>query len=297
MKNRDHHQLAPTPPMGWNSWDCYGASITEAELLNNARFMAEHLRQYGWEYIVIDTSWYEPAIQGSIQVPFADLEMDNYGRLVPAANRFPSSFKDQGLTLIADQIHEMGLKFGLHIMRGIPRQAVHRDSPVYGSEATARQIADPSSVCSWNSYMYGVDPCKYGAYEYYKSIFELYASWGVDFIKLDDASFTGGGIGADPYSAQNELDLIRQALNSCGRKMVLSLSPGPAPRGEVTHLASVANMWRISADFWDDWKELRTAFDYCRLWEGVAQCGAWPDCDMLPIGRIGVDPVFEPAGA
>ena len=47
-------------PRGWNSWDCYGASVTEEIVRKNAAYMAEHLRQYGWEYIVVDIQWYEP---------------------------------------------------------------------------------------------------------------------------------------------------------------------------------------------------------------------------------------------
>ena len=123
------------PPMGWNSWDCYGAGVTEDELLGNAEFMRDRLKQYGYQYVVCDIQWYEPAAKGNVYNNFADLCMDEYSRLIPAVNRFPSSANGAGFKPIADKIHSMGLKFGIHIMRGIPRQAVHRNTRIYGTTA------------------------------------------------------------------------------------------------------------------------------------------------------------------
>ena len=172
--------------MGWNSWDCYGAGVTEEQLLLNAEYVAKNLKHHGYEYIVCDIQWYEPEAKSNVYNPFAQLCMDKYSRLIPAENRFPSSKRGKGFKPIADKIHDMGLKFGIHIMRGIPRQAVHSDMPILGTEVTARQIAKSYSICPWNTDMYGVDPKKEGAREYYQSIVDLYASWGVDFIKCDD---------------------------------------------------------------------------------------------------------------
>ena len=104
------------PPMGWNSWDCYGAGVTEDELLGNAEFMRDRLKQYGYQYVVCDIQWYEPAAKGNVYNNFADLCMDEYSRLIPAVNRFPSSANGAGFKPIADKIHSMGLKFGIHIM-------------------------------------------------------------------------------------------------------------------------------------------------------------------------------------
>ncbi len=279
-------RVALTPPMGWNSWDCYGASVREDELLANARYMAEHMKQFGWEYIVCDIQWSEPGAINSAYRPFAPLCMDEYGRLIPAENRFPSSRGGAGFRPIADQIHAMGLKFGIHIMRGIPRQAVHAGCPVLGTDVTARDIAHPSSICSWNTDMYGVDCTKYGAQAYYDSIFALYASWGVDYVKVDDICVTEGA--KDPYSGKSEIECIRRAIDRCGRPMVLSLSPGPALREQAEHLAEHANLWRMTGDLWDNWFQLSEMFDRCRTWQGVGHPGAWPDCDMLPLGHIGI---------
>lgn len=276
------------PPMGWNSWDCYGAGVTEDELLGNAEFMRDRLKQYGYQYVVCDIQWYEPAAKGNVYNNFADLCMDEYSRLIPAVNRFPSSANGAGFKPIADKIHSMGLKFGIHIMRGIPRQAVHRNTRIYGTTARARDIASQFSLCPWNTDMYGVDTEKRGAEEYYDSLFKLYASWGVDFAKVDDIANTEFSP-QNPYSAEKEIEMIRAAIDRSGRDMVLSLSPGPAPLNKAEHLSENANMWRISGDFWDRWDKLLNMFSLCEKWYPYVKDGSFPDCDILPLGKLCID--------
>lgn len=276
------------PPMGWNSWDCYGAGVTEDELLGNAEFMRDRLKQYGYQYVVCDIQWYEPAAKGNVYNNFADLCMDEYSRLIPAVNRFPSSANGAGFKPIADKIHSMGLKFGIHIMRGIPRQAVHRNTRIYGTTARARDIASQFSLCPWNTDMYGVDTEKRGAEEYYDSLFKLYASWGVDFVKVDDIANTEFSP-QNPYSAEKEIEMIRAAIDRSGRDMVLSLSPGPALLNKAEHLSENANMWRISGDFWDRWDKLLNMFSLCEKWYPYVKDGSFPDCDILPLGKLCID--------
>lgn len=276
------------PPMGWNSWDCYGAGVTEDELLGNAEFMRDRLKQYGYQYVICDIQWYEPAAKGNVYNNFADLCMDEYSRLIPAVNRFPSSANGAGFKPIADKIHSMGLKFGIHIMRGIPRQAVHRNTRIYGTTARARDIASQFSLCPWNTDMYGVDTEKRGAEEYYDSLFKLYASWGVDFVKVDDIANTEFSP-QNPYSAEKEIEMIRAAIGRSGRDMVLSLSPGPAPLNKAEHLSENANMWRISGDFWDRWDKLLNMFSLCEKWYPYVKDGSFPDCDILPLGKLCID--------
>lgn len=276
------------PPMGWNSWDCYGAGVTEDELLGNAEFMRDRLKQYGYQYVVCDIQWYEPAAKGNVYNNFADLCMDEYSRLIPAVNRFPSSANGAGFKPIADKIHSMGLKFGIHIMRGIPRQAVHRNTRIYGTTARARDIASQFSLCPWNTDMYGVDTEKRGAEEYYNSLFKLYASWGVDFVKVDDIANTEFSP-QNPYSAEKEIEMIRAAIDRSGRDMVLSLSPGPAPLNKAEHLSENANMWRISGDFWDRWDKLLNMFSLCEKWYPYVKDGSFSDCDILPLGKLCID--------
>ena len=288
LQGEDMKDFIKKPPMGWNSWDCYGAGVTEDELLGNAEFMRDRLKQYGYQYVVCDIQWYEPAAKGNVYNNFADLCMDEYSRLIPAVNRFPSSANGAGFKPIADKIHSMGLKFGIHIMRGIPRQAVHRNTRIYGTTARARDIASQFSLCPWNTDMYGVNTEKRGAEEYYDSLFKLYASWGVDFVKVDDIANTEFSP-QNPYSAEKEIEMIRAAIDRSGRDMVLSLSPGPAPLNKAEHLSENANMWRISGDFWDRWDKLLNMFSLCEKWYPYVKDGSFPDCDILPLGKLCID--------
>lgn len=266
-------------PMGWNSWDCYGASVNEDIVRTNASFMATNLKRFGYEYVVVDIQWSEPNAKNHEYNPFTELCMDEYSRLIPAENRFPSSAGGKGFAPIADYIHSMGLKFGIHIMRGIPRQAVHRNTPILGTSLTARDIAKTDSICAWNTDMYGVDPEKEGARAYYDSLFALYAEWGVDFIKCDD-------IARELPDAEKELRLISSSLDRCGRKMVLSLSPGPASLENAELFKQISNMWRITDDFWDKWELLYAMFERAEKWCTHTGAGHWPDADMLPVGAI-----------
>jgi alpha-galactosidase len=278
-----HNDWAARPPLGWNSWDCYGAAVREDEIRANADYMAANLKAFGWEYVVVDIQWYEGGAVSSKYRKYVPLEMDAYSRLVPAVGRFPSAAGGAGFKPLAAYVHGLGLKFGIHIMRGVPRQAAHAATPVLGSKATARDIAHPNSICPWNTDMYGVDPEAEGAQAYYDSLFALYAEWGVDFIKVDD-------IGASRLygSHRDEVALIRRAIDKCGRPIVLSLSPGPAPLDNGGDYARSANMWRITDDFWDKWELLADMFDRCERWYPVVGEGHWPDCDMLPLGHIGI---------
>ena len=290
MMKRTKDRMALTPPMGWNSWDCYMSAVTEEELLSNARYQAEKLLPFGWEYVVCDIQWYEPSAgtrTGCEYIPFAKLSMDEYGRLLPAENRFPSAAGGKGFAPIAAQIHALGLKFGIHIMRGVPRQAVYARTPIKGTDATADQIAVPNSICEWNGDMFGTRADCPAAQAYYDSLLELYASWGVDYIKVDDIARTGSA-SAPTYAAPHEIEMLRRAIDRCGRNIVLSLSPGPAPIEKAWHLAQNANMWRITDDFWDNWQMLKNMFTRCEIWQTHVAPGCWPDCDMLPLGRIGV---------
>jgi len=271
--------LAPTPPMGWNSYDSYGGDVNEQQVRANARYVAEHLAAYGWKYVVIDYYWYYPGghIQGA---PV----MDPYGRLLPATNRFPSAAGGQGFKPLADYIHSLGLKFGIHIMRGIPRAAVEQNLPVLGTHAHARDIANVLNMCSWSDAMYGVDVSKPAGQAYYNSIARLYAKWGVDFIKADDMSRA-----QDPYGEVYhgpEIEALRGAMTRSGRPMALSLSPGPTQLSDAANVGRYSQMWRISNDVWDNWPELRDQFGYCRLWAPHIGPNHWPDADMLPLGRL-----------
>lgn len=273
------------PPMGWNSYDYYDTAVTEGDVKANADYMAANLKNYGWEYVVVDIEWYSMNAgtkRDEYQyIPFEMVEIDKYSRLQPCIDRFPSSEGGKGFKPLADYVHSLGLKFGIHIMRGIPRIAAHMHMAIKGTDVKANEIADPSSICFWNPDMYGVKPDKEASQIYYDSLFELYAQWGVDFVKCDDICRM------DMPSAEEEIKMLHKAIVRCGRPMVLSLSPGPAKLDKAWIYEKYSNMWRITDDFWDDWKLLLNMFERCGQWQDHVKEGSYPDCDMLPLGKIG----------
>jgi len=283
-------QLATTPPMGWNSWNSFATTITEEQTLEQARIMARELLGAGYDILTVDIQWYEPNASGYAYDTNPVPTMDAFGRLLPAPNRFPSSVGGEGFAPLAAQVHALGLRFGVHLMRGIPRLAVSRDLPVFGTDTTAAMIADTNSTCSWNPDMYGVDMSKSDAQAYYDSVFGLLASWGVDFVKVDDLS--------RPYDAHApEVEAIHQAIVNSGRPMILSMSPGETPVTRGDHARTYSQMWRISDDFWDDWHLLEKQFTLLENWNPFMGEGTWPDADMLPLGRLALgdrDTKFTP---
>lgn len=288
----DKNKFAVTPPMGWNSYDYYDTAVTEEEVKANAHYMAENMKESGWEYVVIDIEWYSNDAGTRRQeyqyIPFGDDEMDAYGCFQPSPNRFPSSAGGKGFAPLAEYIHSLGLKIGIHIMRGIPREAAHRHCPIAGTSMTADMAADPSSICGWNPDMYGVRANEAGQ-AYYDSIISMYADWGIDFIKCDDIcdSWLYRDIPFMPFSGWEEMKMIYRAIEKTGRNIVLSLSPGPAHIDRAWEYRKYANMWRITDDFWDHWDAIEDMFERCELWQDHVSEGCFPDCDMLPVGKLG----------
>ena len=282
--------LAPTPPMGWNSWNSFGPTITEAQALENADIMVAKLLPFGYNVFTVDIQWYEPNANSYEYRKDAELTLDQYGRLQPAPNRFPSAANGAGFRKLADQIHARGMKFGIHLMRGIPRQAVRLNTPILGTNLHARDIADTESICAWNGDMYGVDMTKPGAQAYYDSVFKQFAAWGVDFVKMDDMS--------RPYEKNwREIEGAHKAIVASGRPIVLSLSPGETDLRWASHVPHYAQMWRISDDFWDEWRLLAEQFQRLENWNPTMRENAWPDADMLPLGRLALgarDTKFTP---
>jgi hypothetical protein len=275
--------------MGWNSWDGYGTTVSEADFKANARWLAEHLKDYGWQYVVVDMEWFvtNPIPEGNSQN--SQYAIDEYGRYIPAPNRFPSAASGAGFKPLAHYVHSFGLKFGIHILRGIPKSAVEKNLPIQGTQFHAADGALASDTCPWNPDNFGVDPGKPGGQAYYDSIARLYAQWEVDFIKVDC-------IASHPYKA-DEIRMLSEALRKTGRPIVLSLSPGAAPLDKADEMGRYAQMWRISDDIWDLWHSavaypqgLGDQFANVEKWAGIGRPGAWPDADMLPLGFLGPAP-------
>jgi alpha-galactosidase len=281
--------LASTPPMGWNSWDGYGTTINEADFETNVEWFAKHLKPYGWQYVVIDADWFvtNPVAEGNSKT--FNYVTDGYGRYVPPASRFPSATGGAGFKPLADYVHSLGLKFGIHILRGIPRQAVEQNLPIEGSTYHAADAAVTDDTCPWNYDNYGIDGNKPAGQAYYDSLARLYAGWQIDLIKVDCIS-------SHPYKG-DEIRMLRAALDKVNRPIVLSLSPGPAPVEKTDEMRKYAQMWRISDDIWDLWHSnvaypqgVGDQFANVAKWAGVSEPGHWPDADMLPVGYLGPAP-------
>jgi hypothetical protein len=276
--------------MGWNSFDAYWTIVTEPQVKATADYMAAHLFRYGYNYVVIDGRWQQAdpvrfPLQGDAKNA-VEVTLDEYGRFVPAPNRFPSAANGEGFKPIGDYIHSKGLKFGIHIMRGIPRLAVQKNLPILGTDAHAQDVALTNNTCGWSRAMYGVDVSKPAGQAYYDSIVAMYAQWGVDFIKADDMT-RGENPAGETYHGP-EIVALGRAIEKVGRPIVLSLSPGPTDPVHAEEVGQSAHMWRISNDFWDTWRQLKEQFSLCRPWVGHIGPDHWPDLDIIALGPIRV---------
>ena len=268
------------PPMGWNSWDCFGGSVTEVEVLANAAFLHDHLVSFGWDTVVVDIQWYEDTPGAHDYNLRADPVLDPWGRQLPSVRRFPSSAGGAGFAPLARSVHDLGLRFGVHVMRGVPRAAVDRGLPVHGTAWTCDEIADPADICAWNPDNFGLRHDHPGAQAWYDAQVSLFAQWGVDFIKLDDVLY--------PF-AQSDIQAYATAIARSGRDMQLSLSPGCEL--SLVHrdvLDRCADMWRISDDLWDRWTDVAEQFQRLARWSAAGVRDGHLDADMLPLGRLAV---------
>jgi hypothetical protein len=275
LNAQNNKEIISKPPMGYNSYDSYGVYLHEDAAIRNIDELARRYKQYGYEYFVIDAGWFgEFKLRSGTMYPMekhaADVRINEYGLLQPSKTYFPN-----GLKVLADRCHAKGLKFGVHIMRGIPRKAVQLNTKVQGTNYTARQIADTTSICSWNSQNYGVDMTKPGAQEFYNSLINQLAAWGVDFIKADDIV---------PFP--KEVEAVVKAVAQCGRPIVLSLSPGGKVDPNAIGTFKKANMLRVTHDIWDDQIGIDRCFDAWRKWQGKESASFYIDMDMIPFGEL-----------
>lgn len=283
--------LAPTPPMGWNSWDAYGLTITEAQFRENVDVLARVLKPFGWNYAVIDEGWFLRNPQDRSEPAKLAYEIDGNGRYIPVPARFPSALqggKNTGFAALGASVHAQGLQFGIHIVRGIPREAVKQNLPIAGSRFNAEEAADKNDVCPWDPTNWGVRDTPAGQ-AWYDALLTQYAGWGVDYLKVDC-------IADHPYKPA-EILMLHRAIVKSGRAIVLSLSPGPTSPGVAKEVMANAQMWRISDDVWDWWatpghfpRGVKDQFELLAGWAPYAHAGAWPDADMLPFGYLGPMP-------
>jgi hypothetical protein len=282
--------LAPTPPMGWNSWDSYGLTITEAQFRDNVAVEAARLKPVGFTYAVVDEGWYLANPEAANKPETLQYRMDANGRYQPSLNRFPTASAASGFAPLAAFVHAQGLKFGIHIIRGVPKAAVTSNLAVADSGFHAADLADTTDTCPWNPDNYGVKDNAAGQ-AWYDALFAQYAGWGVDYVKVDC-------IASHPYKG-DEIHMIHKAILKSGRPIVLSLSPGPSPLEDAVPLGENAQLWRISDDVWDRWERakdshfpqgVKNQFAVIDSWTKFVKPGNWPDADMLPLGTLGPVP-------
>ena len=290
------HVLAPTPPMGWNSWDSYGLTINEQQFRDNVRVEADKLKPFGWTYAVIDEGWFLRNPQDRPHPERLQYEIDANGRYIPVPNRFPSALlpsgENAGFAALGRWVHAQGLRFGIHIVRGIPRESVRRNLPIEGSSFHVGDAADTTDACPWDPTNWGVKRNAAGQ-AWYDALLRQYAAWGVDFLKVDC-------IADHPYKA-DEIRQIHLAIEHSGRLIVLSLSPGPTSLSHADEVASLSQMWRVSNDVWDIWasdkpfpRSVKAQFPVLAEWASHTKTGAWPDADMLPFGELRPKPDVGP---
>lgn len=286
------------PPRGWNSYDAFSWTIDEAAFLHNAQIMADKLLPHGYRYTVIDFLWYRQNVNGSGKDAYGFDSIDQWGRPFPDPDRFPSSRGGKGFKHVADKVHGLGLKFGIHLMNGISKQAVNASTSILdihtgkaysedGREWTARDIGLRQRTCAWMTGGFMSVNTELGAGRaFLTSLYRQYADWGVDFVKVDCI------FGTD-YSPK-EIIAVSEILKELERPIVLSISPGT----EVTpalaqNITQHVDMYRITGDDWDSWKDVRPHFDVARSFAVANKIGAtglqgrsWPDLDMLPFGKL-----------
>lgn len=275
-------QILQNPPMGWNSWNCFGIEVNEDQVKANVDYMANHLKDSGWEYILIDLGWFYPPEMKTrdghrINPPH---RIDKFGRLLPDLDKFPSASGEKGFAPLSAYIHKKGLKIGITMLRGIPWDAIDQNTSIMGTSYFAKDILKVDDECEWNHSMKGINGDHQGAEKYYQSLIKLYSEWGIDYIKMDDVSRDYHGV---------DIELVSKAISEIDPSIVLSLAPGPLPLENVSHASKFAQSWRITNDFWDSWNLMPEQFKEAKVWHSYAKPGNWPDLGMLPIGKLRKD--------
>ncbi|XP_061372288.1 uncharacterized protein LOC133314780 isoform X2 [Gastrolobium bilobum] len=291
-------QQASIPPRGWNSYDSFCWTISEEEFLQNAEIVSQRLHDHGYEYVVVDYLWYRRKVKGAYHDSLGFDVIDEWGRMIPDPGRWPSSKDGKGFGEVASKVHSMGLKFGIHVMRGISTQAVNANTPILDTSTGgayhesgrvwhAKDIAIPERACAWMPHGFMSVNTTLGAGKaFLRSLYEQYAGWSVDFVKHDC-------VFGDDLDL-NEITYVSEVLRELDRPIVYSLSPGtsvtPAMAKDVIGLV---NLYRITGDDWDTWGDVKAHFDVTRDFSAANMIGAkglmgnsWPDLDMLPFGWL-----------
>ncbi|KAK4256651.1 hypothetical protein QN277_006348 [Acacia crassicarpa] len=291
-------QRASLPPRGWNSYDSFSWTISEEEFLESAEIISQRLKHHGYEYVVVDYLWYRKKVKGAYPDSLGFDVIDEWGRMVPDPGRWPSSRGGNGFSEVADKVHSMGLKFGIHVMRGISTQAVNANTPIldpttggYYQESgrvwRAKDIAMPERACAWMPHGFMSVNTKLGAGRaFLRSLYKQYAAWGVDLVKHDC-------VFGDDLDL-NEIGYVSEILRELDHPIIYSVSPGTSVTlAMAKDVSGLVNMYRITGDDWDKWGDVKAHFNVTRDLASADMIGAeglmgksWPDLDMLPFGWL-----------
>ena len=282
--NAEDNGLERMPVLGWSSWSFLRKTPTADKM--KAQALALHnsgLQKFGYEYVNLDDFWYQcPGPQGP--------NVDPYGRWITDSSKFPAQGDSDGMKVVADYIHSLGMKFGIYVTPGISRQAVKRNTPIKGTSYTAAQIAEPS--VKENNYnckgMVRIDYKKLGAQEYTNSWVEMLAAWGIDYIKID------GMTNSNAADIQAWSNAIRQNR----RPMVLDVTQGSYTSAIAPTLMKYANQWEFAPDVecyrcekggssypLTSWADVANRFNYVAEWQPYAGPGGFNDYDSIEIGN------------
>ena len=276
--------LSRAPVLGWSSWSFLRKDPTAAKM--KAQALALHnsgLQKIGYQYVNLDDFWYQ--CRGP-QGP----NVDPYGRWLTDSSRFPAQEDTDGIKVVADYIHSLGMKFGIYVTPGISKQAVRRNTPIKGTSYTAPQIADPS--VEENNYnckgMVRIDYNKSGAQEYTNSWVNMLAEWGVDYIKIDGMTDSNA---ADVKAWSN-------AIRQSGRPMILNVTQGNLTVAIAPTLMKYADQWEFAPDVecyrcekggssypLTSWADVAKRFNYVAEWQPYAGPGAFNDYDSIEVGN------------
>ncbi|KAK7359031.1 hypothetical protein VNO77_00975 [Canavalia gladiata] len=291
-------QQASFPLRGWNSYDSFSWTISEEEFLQNAEIISQRLKAHGYQFVVVDYLWYRKKVKGAYPDSLGFDVIDRWGRMIPDPGRWPSSKGGKGFSVVANKVHSLGLKFGIHVMRGISTQAVNANTPILdttkggayqesGRVWRAKDIAIPERACAWMPHGFMSVNTKLGAGRaFLRSLYEQYAAWGVDFVKHD--CVFGNDLDL------NEITYVSEVLSKLNRPIVYSLSPGTSVTPAMARgVSGLVNMYRITGDDWDTWEDVEAHFDVARDFSTANMIGgkglkgnSWPDLDMLPFGWL-----------
>jgi hypothetical protein len=276
--------LERTPVLGWSSWSFLRKDPTAANTEAQAVALQKSgLQKLGYQYINLDDFWYQcPGPQGP--------NVDAYGRWVTDPSRFPPQGNTDGIKVVADYLHGLGMKFGIYVTPGISKQAVGRNTPIKGTSYTAAQIAEPSvQEHNYNCRgMVRLDYNKPGAQEFINSWADMLAAWGIDYIKIDGMT----------NSNAPDVKAWSNAIRQSERPMVLDVTQGSFTSAIAPTLVEYANQFEFAPDVecyrcekggssypLTSWADIANRFRYVAEWQPFAGPGHFNDYDSIEVGN------------